>query len=66
MDDKEERKIPEKLFRLRYEQLGEQEKKVADHLTTRAPISIDMANEFEDRLKFGQRLADRVAAFNKK
>jgi uncharacterized membrane protein len=63
MDDKEERKILEKLLRLKYEQLGEQEKKVAHHLTTRAPISRDTSKEFEDRLTFGQRLADRVAAF---
>ena len=63
MDDQKERKTLEKLLRLKYEQLGEQEKKVALHLTTRAPISRDTTKEFEDRLTFGQRLADRVAAF---
>jgi uncharacterized membrane protein len=63
MDDQEERDILEKLLHLKYEQLGEQEKKVAHHFTARAPISKDTAKEFEDRLTFGQRLADRVAAF---
>jgi uncharacterized membrane protein len=63
MDDQEERKILEKLLRSKYEQLGEQEKKVGHHLATRAPISRNTSKEFEDRMTFGQRLADRVAAF---
>jgi uncharacterized membrane protein len=63
MDDQEEREILEKLLRLKYEQLGDREKKVGHYLVTRAPISRDTTKEFEDRLTFGQRLADRVATF---
>lgn len=63
MNEHEEHQILQKLLRLGYEQLGDREKEVAHHLAARAPISRDTTKEFEDRLTFGQRLADRVASF---
>jgi uncharacterized membrane protein len=55
--------IAEKLFRTKYEQLGEREKKVARHLAERTHIARNIAKDFSDQLTFGQRLADKVAAF---
>ena len=55
--------ISEKLFRTKYEQLGEREKKVAHHLAERIHISRNVAKDFSEQLTFGQRLADKVATF---
>jgi uncharacterized membrane protein len=55
--------VSEKHFRTKYEQLGEREKKVAQHLAERIHISRNVAQDFSERLTFGQRLADKVAAF---
>jgi uncharacterized membrane protein len=55
--------ISEKHFRMKYEQLGEREKKVARHLAERSHISRNVTRDFSEQLTFGQRLADKVAAF---
>ena len=58
-----EHEIAEQLFHSKYEDLGEREKKVARHLATRTHIARNTSQEFAEQLTFGQRLADRVAAF---
>jgi len=55
--------ISEKLFRKKYAQLGEREKKVAHHLAERTHIARNVAQEFSEQLTSGQRLADKVATF---
>ena len=61
--DQKVREISEKHFRTKYEQLGEREKKVARHLAERSHISRNVYQDFAEQLTFGQRLADKVAAF---
>jgi len=61
--DQKVRELSEKHFRTKYEQLGEREKKVARHLAERSHISRNVARDFSEQLTFGQRLADKVAAF---
>ena len=61
--DQKANEISEKLFRRKYEQLNEQEKKLADRLAERTPISRNVAKDFSEQSTFGQRLADRVTAF---
>jgi uncharacterized membrane protein len=61
--DKKVIEIIEKLFKTKYEHLGELEKKVALHLAERTHISRNIAQDFSEQLTFGQRLADKVAAF---
>ena len=55
--------ISEKLFRTKYEQLGERERKVAHHLAERTHISRNVGKDFSEQLTFGQRMADKVATF---
>ncbi len=55
--------ISEKLFHRKYEQLSEREKKVADRLAERTPISRNVAKDFSEQSTFGQRVADRVTSF---
>lgn len=61
--DQRVREISEKHFRTKYEQLGEREKKVARYLAERTHISRNVSQDLSEQLTFGQRLADRVAAF---
>jgi uncharacterized membrane protein len=61
--DQRVREISEKHFRTKYEQLGEREKRVARHLAERSHISRNVSQDFSEQLTFGQRLADKVAAF---
>ena len=58
-----EHEIAQQLFHSNYEDLGERERKVARHLATKTPIARNTSQEFAGQLTFGQRLADRVAAF---
>ena len=58
-----EHEIAQQLFHSKYEDLGERERKVARHLATKTHIARNTSQEFADQLTFGQRLADRVAAF---
>ena len=55
--------ISKKCFRTEYDQLGEREKKVAHHLAERIHIARNVAQDFSEQMTFGQRLADKVAAF---
>ena len=52
-----------KCFHLGYDSLSERERKVVRHFTERLHVSRNVNREFEDKLTFGQRLADRVASF---
>jgi uncharacterized membrane protein len=61
--NQKEVKISEKLFRMKYEQLGKQEKHVAHHLAERTHISRNVAQDLSEQMTFGQKLADKVAAF---
>ena len=61
--NRKEHEIAEQLFHSKYEELGERERKVAYHLATRTHIARNTSKEFAGQLTFGQRLADRVAAF---
>jgi uncharacterized membrane protein len=61
--DQKVREISEKHFRMKYEQLGEREKKVVRHLAERIHISRNVSQDFSEQQTFGQRLADKVAAF---
>jgi len=55
--------LAEKFFGEKYEQLDAQKKKVVHHLAERRHISRNIAQDFSERVTFGQRIADRVAAF---
>ncbi len=55
--------ISEKFFRMQYELLGEQEKKVAQYLAEKKHISRNINTDFSGQLTFGQRMADKVASF---
>ena len=61
--NQKEVEISEKLFRTKYEKLGKQEKHVAHHLAERTHIARNVSQDFAEQLTFGQRLADKVAAF---
>jgi uncharacterized membrane protein len=52
-----------KLFRAGFKAVTEGEKKVLHHLSERLHISHNTNREFDQGQTFGQRLADRVAAF---
>lgn len=57
------REIPEKRRGDNQAAFTEREHRVVQHVHERRPISHDTNLEFEKRLTFGQRLADRVATF---
>lgn len=57
------KELSERLFRTKYEQLGEREQNITHHLAERTHISRNVAQDFSAQLTFGQRLADNVAAF---
>jgi uncharacterized membrane protein len=58
-----EREVADQLFHSKYDDLGDREKHVARHLAERTHIARNTSQEFEEQLTFGQRIADRVAAF---
>jgi uncharacterized membrane protein len=53
----------EKLFRLKYEQLTQMEKHVAQHITEKTPISTNVVQNFSEQMTVGQKMADKVASF---
>lgn len=53
--------LAERLLHTGIDALSEQERHVLTRLKERAHISLDIHAEFEKRLSFGERLADRVA-----
>jgi len=59
----DEVELSEKIFRTKYEQLGKQQKHVAHHLAARTPIAKNIAQSINEQATFGQRMADKVAAF---
>jgi len=61
--NQKEIELSEKLFRMKYEQLGKQEQHVAHHLAARTHISRNVHHDLSEEMTFGQRLADKVAAF---
>jgi uncharacterized membrane protein len=61
--DKKIRDAAEKLFSSEYENLSEQERHVAHHITERTPISTNIVQDYSEQLTFGQRMADNVASF---
>jgi uncharacterized membrane protein len=52
-----------RFFRVNFSSVTEREKRVLHHLGERLHISHNTNREFDQALTFGQRLADRVAAF---
>ena len=56
-------KLSERLFRTKYEQLGNQERHVAHHLAERTHIARNVVQDLSEKMTFGQKLADNVAAF---
>jgi uncharacterized membrane protein len=56
-------RVSERILQRSHPQLGEREKRVAQHLHERIPISRNTVQQFDAELTFGQRIADRVAAF---
>jgi uncharacterized membrane protein len=52
-----------KCFHIGFDSLSEREQKVLRHFTDRLHISRNINREFEGKLTFGQRLADKVASF---
>src|SRR5436305_852460 len=57
------RELAKKRFKVSLDALTEHEHRVVQHVGERLPISHDTNLEFEQKKTFGQRLADRVAAF---
>jgi uncharacterized membrane protein len=57
------REVVSKFFKDGFNTLTEREKKVMHHLFERLHISRNINREFDEKSTFGQRLADRVAAF---
>lgn len=57
------RDFAKKRFKAGLDTLPESEHRVVQHFSDRLHISHDTNLEFEQKLTFGQRLADRVAAF---
>ncbi|MFP5264888.1 MAG: DUF1003 domain-containing protein [Blastocatellia bacterium] len=55
--------VAKKTFRERFDSLSEREQKVLRHFVERLRISRDTSYDFQQQATFGQRLADRVAAF---
>ena len=53
----------EKNFNAEFDALSEREKQVIEHFSSRKFISHDTNQEFETKQTFGQKIADRVAAF---
>jgi uncharacterized membrane protein len=57
------RELAQKRFKISLDALPEREQRVVEHFGDRRHISHDTNLEFEQKLTFGQRLADQVAAF---
>ena len=55
--------LVKKRFKVSLDALPEREHRVVQHYGERLPISHDINVEFEKKLTFGQRLADKVATF---
>lgn len=61
--DEAVRELGERLLQTGFEDLPERERRVLSRIARRVHISQNINRTFDQRLTFGQRLADRVAAF---
>ena len=57
------RQLAERLLQTGYDDLPQREQRLLKRLAKRTAISRNINEEFHDRLTFGQKLADQVAAF---
>ncbi len=57
------KEFAKKRFNTELDKLPAREQRVIEHFGDRKPISHDTNREFEEKFTFGQRLADKVAAF---
>ena len=55
--------LAEKLLQTGYDDLEEREKRILRRVAKRIAISQNVNDKFREKMTFGQRLADRVAAF---
>jgi uncharacterized membrane protein len=55
--------LAQQLFQRAFDQLSAQEQRLVQHLAHGKPISRNTNADFDEQLTFGQRIADRVAAF---
>ncbi len=55
--------LAQKLFQKAFDQLSAHEQSLVQHLAHGKPISRNTNRDFDDQLTFGQRIADKVAAF---
>ncbi|MGB8817114.1 MAG: DUF1003 domain-containing protein [Rhizobiaceae bacterium] len=55
--------LAERLLKMTPDTLSARERKVLDHLASRARISEDINKTYHEQMSFGDRLADNVAAF---
>ena len=61
--DQNVKELAERLLQTGYEDLAEREKRILRRVAKRVAISQNVNEEFHERLTFGQRMADKVAAF---
>lgn len=55
--------LAKKVFKVGYDALSERERRVLQHVAGRLHVSRNTNWQFDEKLTFGQRLADRVASF---
>ncbi len=60
--DEELRHLAEEFLNTGYDSLSERERKVISHIARRHHVAQNVSHAFEEKLTFGDRLADRVAA----
>jgi len=63
MNNSKTRDTAEKIFHTNFDQLSRHQRHVAHHISERTPISKNVVLDYTEQLTFGQRMADRVAAF---
>jgi len=61
--DRNVKELAERLLQVGYDDLPEREQRVLRRMAKRVVISENVNERFHERLTFGQRLADQVAAF---
>ncbi len=61
--DQKVKDLAEKLLQTGYDELPERDQKVLRRIASRVSITKNVNEQFRHELSFGQRLADRVAAF---
>ena len=56
-------KLAKKLLRRDWDKLGERERKVLESIESRSSVARNINRDVEDKRSFGERVADKVAAF---